>query len=295
MSRIYRKIFIVLLTLIIAVPVFSNPNESNLILPDFSYLTFYGSDTEEVTEETVTATTEKTIEELMLEGEEALLEISEESAALAQTEEEIEILEGLRNNEFFRESLRLTKLAQETFDYGDYDASTSFAEEAILYAELSDEYVASHLITEAKRLVDWADANRIQTRYPIDYTEGKTYYDVSLIAQTNDEWNVAIENASKSIRIFAMLESGGTGSVAGTGVLPKQYTVRTWASVRDCFWNIAGYAWVYGNSWQWRTLYEANKSKLPDPNNPDLVEPGTILDIPSIRGEIREGMWNPNR
>jgi len=292
MSRTYNKIsstflsnriiFIVLFLSLIAVPVFSH--EPNLMLPDFSSLTYYGLDSDE-----------KSIEELMLKAEEALLETSEENAVIAR--EEIEILEGLRNNEFYRESLRLKKLAQETYDYGDYDASTSFAEEAILYADLSDEYVTSQLLTEAKRLVDWADANRIQTRYPIDYTESKTYYDIGVIAQTNEEWNIAIENAARSIRILSMLEAGGTGNIvtAGSGTLPKQYTVRTWASVRDCFWNIAGYSWVYNDPFKWRTLYEANKTKLPDPNNPDIVEPGTVLDIPSIRGETRQGMWNPPR
>ena len=310
-----RKILIVLIISLIAVPAFSNPNEPNLIIPDFSYLTFYGTDSEEITSDETTSdeTTseeitsdeitsdeiiaEKTIEELMIEAEEALIEISEENAQrIVIIEEEIEIPEALRNNVYYLESLRLKKLAQDTFEYGDYDASASFAEEAILYAELSDEYVASQLIAEAKRLIGWADANRIQTRYPIDYTESKTYYDISVIANTNEEWDIAIENASRAIRILAMLEAGGTGSFASSsGVLPNQYTVRTWASVRDCFWNIAGYAWVYGDPWKWRILYEANKTKLPNPNNPNIVEPGTILDIPSIRGEIRQGMWQPNR
>jgi hypothetical protein len=32
---------------------------------------------------------------------------------------------------------------------------------------------------------------------------------------------------------------------------------------------------------------------MPDPANPDLIEPGMVIDIPSIRGETREGMWRP--
>ena len=77
--------------------------------------------------------------------------------------------------------------------------------------------------------------------------------------------------------------------------LPAQYTVRTWNSVKDCFWNIAGLPSVYNDPWQWRRLYNANKTKIPDPNNPDIIDPGTILDIPSIRGEVREGMWVEGR
>jgi nucleoid-associated protein YgaU len=69
--------------------------------------------------------------------------------------------------------------------------------------------------------------------------------------------------------------------------------VRNWTSTRDCFWTIAGWTWVYGDNYSWRVLYEANKQKIPDPNNPNLIEPGTVLDIPSLRGETRSGMWDP--
>ena len=85
-------------------------------------------------------------------------------------------------------------------------------------------------------------------------------------------------------------------SPAETPVLPPaQYTVRPWASSRDCFWNIAGRPWVYGDPYQWRLLYNANRAKLPNPNDPDLIEPGMVLDIPSIQGESREGLWDANK
>jgi len=201
-------------------------------------------------------------------------------------QEDINIPQSIRNNEFYLESVRLTKLAQDTFEYGDYDASSGFAEEAIRYAQLSDQYVADQLIGEAKRLLDWADSNNIAERYSDDYNESKNYYETSVLARSNEEWAEAIEAAIKSIEILAAYE---------TTSLPSQYTVRTWSSVRDCLWNIAGYSWVYGDPERWRDLYEANKSKLPNPDNPDLVEPGTIIDIPSIRGEVRRGMWQPGR
>ncbi|MDR2150895.1 MAG: hypothetical protein LBO67_08855 [Spirochaetaceae bacterium] len=75
-------------------------------------------------------------------------------------------------------------------------------------------------------------------------------------------------------------------------ILPATYTVRTWSSSKDCFWNIAAQPWAYGDGNQWRVLYNANKSKLVDPNTPDLLEPGVVLDIPSIKGETRSGAWD---
>ncbi|MDR0442421.1 MAG: LysM peptidoglycan-binding domain-containing protein [Treponema sp.] len=201
---------------------------------------------------------------------------------------------SIRNNEFYLESLRLAKLAQETYEYGDYDASAGFAEEAIRYAQLSDEYVASQLISTAKQHLDMADSNNIASKYPNDYDEGKAYYETSIAAYYDEDWNAAITAATKSIEILAYIESGAPPRQAGDA-LPSQYTVRPWALTKDCLWNIAGYPWVYGDAWKWKTLYEANKSKMPQPDNPDLIEPGMVLDIPSIKGEARQGMWDPNR
>jgi len=218
--------------------------------------------------------------------------------ALTVPGEETSIPEGIRNNEFFLESLRLTRLARDTFEIGDYDASTGFAQEAIRFAQLSDEFVSVQLIAEAKRLLDWADKNNIASRHPTDYKDGKFYYESSLEFHSSEDWNEAISSAIKSINIFTALNTGKsptpttTTTTATTG-LPKQYTVRTWAKERDCLWNISGYSWVYGDPTKWRVLYDANKSKMPDPNNPNLIEPGMVLDIPSIKNEAREGMWRP--
>ncbi|MCL2440117.1 MAG: LysM peptidoglycan-binding domain-containing protein [Treponema sp.] len=211
-------------------------------------------------------------------------------SAFAQVDQRIS------NNEFYIESLRLTKLAQETYEIGDYEASAGFAHEAFLFAQLSDEYVAEQLIIEAKRLMDLADRNNVVARFPINYNEGKEYYETAVAAQGEEEWNDAIEAASSSIEIFAAL-TGGTPVAARppqnqgqttqnqnqtqtTDSNNRQYTVRTWRVERDCLWNIAGYSWVYGDPWRWRELYEANKSRMPDPNNPDLIHPGMVLDIP---------------
>ena len=40
-------------------------------------------------------------------------------------------------------------------------------------------------------------------------------------------------------------------------------------------------------------LWEANRGILLDPNNPDLIEIGQVLTIPSIAGEAREGAYDP--
>jgi len=209
-------------------------------------------------------------------------------AQLVVIEDDYQIPFNISNNEFYLESLRLNKLAQDTYEYGDYDASAGFAQEAIRFALLSDEYVAAQLITEANRLLDLADSNNMAALYPDNYNEGKEYYEASVAANNDENWDEAISSAISSIEILSSL---GKDRVAS---LPSQYTVRSWDTFKDCLWNIAGYSWIYGNPERWRVLFDANKSKMPDPNNPNWIEPGMVLDIPSIDGETRRGMWQPS-
>ena len=217
-------------------------------------------------------------------------------------QEEVEI-SGISNNEYYLESLRLFKLAQETFEYGDYDASTGFAEEAIRYAQLSNEYIAG-LIGGSKPVA-----------YESEYIGNNEFYLESLrlfkLAQETLEYgdyDASAGFAEEAIRYAQLSNQYIAGLIGDTdirlnpassgnieSVLPGQYTVRPWATHRDCLWNIAGYSWVYGDSTKWGVLYEANRYRMPEPNNPNLIEPGMILEIPSISGEIRQGMWDPNR
>jgi nucleoid-associated protein YgaU len=215
-------------------------------------------------------------------------------------EEEGVVPSSISNNEYYLKSLQLNKLALETYEYGDYDTSAGFAQEAVRFAELSDEYVSVQLIAEAKRLLEWADKNNIAAKFPNNYEEGKTQYENAVDAHANENWNESIDAAIKSIEIFAAFESGGRPPAtttasnpttpAATG-LPRQYTVRTWRVERDCLWTIAGYPWVYNDPWKWKLLYDANKDIMPEPANPDLIVPGQVLTIPSISGETRQGMW----
>lgn len=74
---------------------------------------------------------------------------------------------------------------------------------------------------------------------------------------------------------------------------PAAYTVRALPVRTDCLWRIAAYPFVYNDPLKWPLLYEANRSRLRDPNNPDLLHPGIELKIPSLAGEERRGLWDP--
>jgi hypothetical protein len=234
-----------------------------------------------------------------------------------------EIPEGIRHNPYFIESERLTALAKESFEYGDYDSSVSYAEEAKRFAQLSDEYVAvqvrvwetDNAIKAAKSRFDWAGSVGAAARYPGEYRSAETAYGEALDFRASEEWDGAIDAARRVIDALAGVTAEAAAAApppaptppppapeppppppeAGEAPLPAQYTVRPWPETRDCLWNIAGRPGVYGDPTQWRRLYEANRGKLPQPDNPDLIHPGMVLDIPSLREETRQGMWDPRK
>jgi hypothetical protein len=217
-------------------------------------------------------------------------------AAAASADVPTVIPANIRNNQYFLESLRLTKLAQEAYDYGDYDASAQYAADALKYAQLSDEYVALQLkikaandaIAAAKTRLDWADSVGAPARYPVEFGQAQGAYEEAVTERAAEAWDPAIAAANRVLIALADVREAPK-----TPPLPAQYTVRPWAISRDCLWNIAGRAWAYGDPTKWRLIYNANRAKLPNPDNPDLINPGMVLDIPSARGELRQGMWDP--
>ena len=223
----------------------------------------------------------------------------------------------IRNNQYYLESLRLNKLAQDAYEYGDYDLSAKYAEEAARYAQLSDDYVAVQLklkevndaIAAAKQRLDWAASSGAGANFPSEYGRAQNYYDRSLTARSAEQWDEAVEAARMVISALASIRApdaqagqslaGGSAQTgqdlaggSGQTTLPAQYTVRSWEDSKDCLWNIADRPWAYGDASEWRLLYNANRAKMPEPDNPNLIRPGMVLDIPSIRGEERRGMWS---
>jgi nucleoid-associated protein YgaU len=128
------------------------------------------------------------------------------------------------------------------------------------------------------------------------FLESLRYTNLARLAMSEGDYAAVEENSSEAIKwaessdayVRAFLENRKP-------VLPAQYTVRTWNGERDCLWNIAGKPWSYNDPYKWRLIYNANKDKLPDPKNPNWLEPGIVLDLPAIKGEIRRGIWTENK
>jgi nucleoid-associated protein YgaU len=198
---------------------------------------------------------------------------------------------SLLNNRYLLESIRLTKLAEGCYEQGEYDEAIKYAEEAMKYAQWSDIYVtlqmkikgADDAIAAARERLDWAAAIDGAERYAQEYEQARAAYEDACAARSEEHWDEAREAALRVIDILA--------AVRELPSLPAQYLVRNWNPLRDCLWNIAGKPQIYGDPSKWPIIYDANKEKLTMPDNPDLIHPGMILDIPSINGEIRAGLW----
>ncbi|MDR2662569.1 MAG: LysM peptidoglycan-binding domain-containing protein [Treponema sp.] len=217
----------------------------------------------------------------------------------------VEIPQSILNNQYYLQSVRLTEQARESFEVGDYDASAAYSAQAAEYARRSDDYVsmrlAENVLAKAHSRYTWAGSVGAARRYPREYQAATTAYNEAQDARKAQNWDETSAAANRVIIALAGVKgpAGDGGPSAGPqpqppqGTLPAQYTVRLWTSTGDCFSAIAGWSWVYGDARQWRKLYEANKSKLPNPDNPHLIIPGMVLDIPSLKGETRSGMWDP--
>ncbi len=207
--------------------------------------------------------------------------------------------QSLKDNPDYRESVRYKGLAEAAIEEGEYKQAKEYAELSAEYARKSDEYVAfmlakyraNSLLQRAASLQGQVErSGRIQED-PAVFAEAKALITAAGEFYSNDDFTLSADNSRTAI---AMLEEtfGGpraqTGSVSG---LPASYLVRKIPGNEDCFWRIAGYDFVYDNAAGWKPIYEANRSKLPEPGNPDLILPGMVLDIPSRPGETRSGVW----
>ena len=220
-----------------------------------------------------------------------------EEAALA----EADIPSRIRHNRFFFEARRLTNLAQQAYDEGDFLASIQFSEEAVRFSLLSDEFVrlqviiwqTDNAIAAALARLNFATAAEAARRFPSEYGLAQTTLSQARAYRVAEEWSDATISARRVLEILANVTALPPPGEPEVRPLPAQYTVRDWRQTRDSLWYIAGLPWVFNDPWQWRRLYEANRDIMPEPGNPNLIHPGMVLNIPSIRGEVRQGMWEP--
>ncbi|MBQ9495899.1 MAG: hypothetical protein IJR50_09775 [Treponema sp.] len=197
------------------------------------------------------------------------------------------------NNTYQKLADEYTRKAQAALNAGRYDESVELAKKAEENAALSRAYIdmmiakktAEDEMKKAQNRIAYADSIEADKNFPMAYTAAKDKYASAETSYGREDYAAAADYARQSI---AALD--GIYSITP---LPEFYIVRPWAETKDCFWNISGRPYVYNNPMLWENLYQANKTNIPRPNDPNLILPGMKMSIPSLTGERREGVYDP--
>jgi hypothetical protein len=188
-----------------------------------------------------------------------------------------------------------SKQAEAAMNAGQYDTSVELAQKAADNAALSKSYIdmmlarknADDEMTKAKNKIAWAESINADRNFPMAYTAAKNKYTSAETSYGSEDYGAAADYAKQSV---AALEG-----VREITPLPEYYIVRPWSETKDCFWNISGLPYIYNNPLLWENLYQANKSNIPHPDDPNLILPGMKMKIPSLTGETRSGVYDPSK
>ena len=210
--------------------------------------------------------------------------------------------QNLRDNPDYRKSVELRRQSDIAFEEGDYPEAKRLAEESKKYARLSDEWIAMMLqrykANSALKRFETAmnSARNIngETNFPEEWAKASALYDKAKAQFKSEDYENSYETSLEGIDVLSAIVY--IPRAGYNGPWPAKYEVQKLpAGSEDCLWNIAGYDFIYGDCWQWKKLWEANRDKLPEPANPRLILPGMILDIPAKDGESRSGTWKDGR
>jgi hypothetical protein len=202
--------------------------------------------------------------------------------------------ESFVNNEYQKLAVEYQAKAETAFDEGEYDLSIEYSLLATENASLSAAYIrkmvqkaeADRKLRQAYRRLVWAVSIDAPYTYPLAFSAAEEYYNTGLFVYDDEDYVGAANYAQQAIDALA--------DVKEVVPLPQYYVVLPWAQTKDCFWNISGRPYIYADPRLWENLYQANKNDIPDPNNPDLIYPGMKMLIPSISGELRNGIYDPD-
>ena len=200
-----------------------------------------------------------------------------------------------KNNTYQKMADEYTRKAQDALDAGEYVLAEEYAAKAEENARLSEEFVKKMLaksecdavMKQAAKKLEYAKSVNAERNFPMAYSSAQKAYASAQESYGAEDYPAATAFARQVLEALADIKE--------ITPLPEFYVVRPWAETRDCYWNISGRPYVYDNPLLWENLYQANKSSMPRPNDPNLILPGMKMKIPSITGEYREGVYNPSK
>ena len=234
--------------------------------------------------------------------------------------------QALKDNPDYRQARELQRLSEQALEAGEYDQAATYARESKLYAAKAEAYAARLVLAYkangwrqyARDKVADARAQGAERTFAEGFARASEEYRMAEGTYDAEEYEASISHSRQAVAELADFHPVTTVAAAEPPaaeptdadtaasedweepaveppVYPQYYRVRLVPADRDTLNKIAGYPFVYNDRYQWRVLYEANKSKLRRPNNPHLIHPDTLLLIPSLNGEKREGIYDPQK
>ena len=202
---------------------------------------------------------------------------------------------SFKNNTYQKLADEYTKKSEAALDAGEYADSVEYAKKAEENARLSKEYIrammargqAEDAIKMAENQLIWAEKIDAPHTFPMAYSAAQENLETAKKYFEAEDWDKATE--------YAKLALASLDGVREITPLPAFYIVRPWAETKDCYWNISGRPYIYNNPLLWENLYQANKSAMPKPENPNLILPGMKMSVPSLTGEYRKGTYDPKK
>lgn len=205
---------------------------------------------------------------------------------------------ALFDNPNYKRAQELRRQADLAFQAGDYPRAEELSTESERLSAIAREeaetqrlqWIANSWRNRASERVAFGEKNDAAGQLGTVWVEAKASFALAVAEYEAKRYAESTEASRRTLDLLKDFVPVKAAAAAAT--LPAYYVVRLIPSRRDSFWRIAEYPFVYGDPWKWKVLYEANRHKLPQPNNPDLILPGMVMEIPSIKGEIRSGTWS---
>ncbi|MBN2544840.1 MAG: hypothetical protein JXB50_03520 [Spirochaetes bacterium] len=152
-------------------------------------------------------------------------------------------------------------------------------------------YEAMELLEIAKKELIKEIRNKAEKYYNNEIKKVKEYINSSSDNFENEKYVESISLSKQAIEIMNTFDY----KKLAFEIFPRYYKVQDYSKTQDCLWKIAEENFVYNDPLKWTVLYEANKKRLINPENPDMILKWKLIEIPSLNGEIREGIYNPNK
>jgi hypothetical protein len=187
-----------------------------------------------------------------------------------------------------RRSKAYSELAAKAFDDGDYDASAAYAAEAERYADESAAFI-ERMIARSR---GEAEMNRARTRLAGPKRRRPTEFPraYARASEEVDAGGKAFDGEDYPPRRARLPRPRGPCLGARRRSAPGLLQVRPLGHVEGLPLEHRGESRGLRNPFLWGELYKANKRSLKRPSDPNLLMPGMVVEIPSLKGEYREGL-----